>query len=590
MNHTAFNFFKQRFFQKRNFSFLKRKRFIIPSTQISGFLVYHSLNHDSFNIFDKLSNYFHSIQSNVVSPLIKSESIQSSSSNVNNINVPSSDDENDNNSKNNRPQEETIKAGEIIDDLPFYTLDEIQSHDHIEKGIWVIYKNGVYDITHFIDEHPGGKERIILASGHSIEPFWKMYQQHSTNEVMEILETLRIGNISNEERNKTVIDLNDPYANDPERIPALIVRTQKPYNAEIPPQLIHDSFITPNDLFFVRNHLPVPNIDPLTYQLTLSIENKEKTFSLTLDDLKKLPKTTVISSIQCAGNRRSDLNKVKPVKGLFWDIGAISNAEWSGVKLVDLLDHLHIKESDLNSIEHVIFEGLDCDQDKCYASSIPIDKAVSKRGDVLLAYEMNGEDIPKDHGYPIRAIAPGIVGARNVKWLGKIQFSKEECQGHWQQNDYKGFSPNVDWDNVNFSESPSIQELPVQSAITEPVQEFVIDEDEDEIKVKGYAWSGGGRGIVRVDVSIDGGKQWHTAKLNQAKEQKRGQKWAWSLWELDIPIPEHIKKGRDALDIRCKAVDDSYNVQPDTTDPIWNLRGVLSNSWHQVIVPIKRNE
>lgn len=568
--------------RKSRFSILKSKK----SLYVPSLFLVSKFDLDNTNIFERFTSYLYKIKSKVFN---SENDEEGDGKNPIDDEVDDKNNDNSNKNENNEVKKEKI-AGDIVEGLPFYTIDDVQSHNTVDKGIWVIYKNGVYDITQFINEHPGGKERIILAAGHSIEPFWKMYQQHSTKEVLEILETLRIGNISDEEKSKTFIDLNDPYANDPERHPALIPRSLKPYNAEIPPELINDSFITPNDLFFVRNHLPVPTIDPQTFRLTLSIDGNEKSFDFTLDDLKSLPKTTVMSTIQCAGNRRSDLHKVKPVRGLFWDIGAISNAEWSGVKLVDLLNHIGINsEVDLKELNHVIFEGLDCDQEKCYAASIPIEKAIAPKGDVLLAYEMNGEEIPRDHGFPLRAVAPGIVGARNVKWLSKIHFSKEECKGHWQQNDYKGFSPNVDWDNVDFSKSPSIQELPVQSAITEPSNNFVINDDTDELKVKGYAWSGGGRGIVRVDVSIDGGKEWHTADLKQA-DQPYGRRWAWSLWEVDIPITEKIKMNQNELDIRCKAVDDSYNVQPETTDPIWNLRGVLSNAWHQVKVPINKEK
>lgn len=107
----------------------------------------------------------------------------------------------------------------------------------------------------------------------------------------------------------------------------------------------------------------------------------------------------------------------------------------------------------------------------------------------------------------------GIVGARNVKWLGKVVASSQESSNHWQQNDYKGFSPSVDWHNVDFKSAPAIQELPIQSAITDPAPHSKVAAG-GEINVHGYAWSGGGRGIVRVDVSADGGKTWQVASLN----------------------------------------------------------------------------
>jgi len=105
------------------------------------------------------------------------------------------------------------------------------------------------------------------------------------------------------------------------------------------------------------------------------------------------------------------------------------------------------------------------------------------------------------------------VGARNVKWLCKVVASKDESQSHWQQKDYKGFGPYIDWDNIDYSRSPAIQELPVQSAITVPQSNTTVTLEDDKLLVRGYAWSGGGRAIVCVDISQDGGKTWKEATL-----------------------------------------------------------------------------
>lgn len=137
-------------------------------------------------------------------------------------------------------------------------------------------------------------------------------------------------------------------------------------------------------------------------------------------------------------------------------LGAISNGEWTGVRLRDVLRYAGLEENDPR-VRHIQFEGLDCDTEKCYGSSIAAQKAMAADGDVLLALQMNGETLPIDHGYPVRVVAPGIVGARNVKWLGRIVASSEESSNHWQKLDYKGFSPSIDWHNVDFSTAPAIQ-------------------------------------------------------------------------------------------------------------------------------------
>ena len=255
------------------------------------------------------------------------------------------------------------------------------------------------------------------------------------------------------------------------------------------------------------------------------------------------------------------MSRYKPVKGGEWEIGAISNATWTGPRLRDVLEYAGLP-ADGGGMKHIHFVGLDHDFEKYYGASIPIEKALSPDGDVILALQMNGEELPRDHGYPVRVIVPGVVGARNVKWLGRVHASKEESPSHWQQYDYKGFCPSVDWHNVDWSQAPSIQELPVTSAITEPLPGTVISADETELKVKGYAWSGGGRGIIRVDVSIDGGQTWQPAQLLPRPYQPYNRVWAWTLWEYTVPLPEDAASRPDSIHIICKAVDSSYNTQP----------------------------
>ena len=475
-----------------------------------------------------------------------------------------------------------VEPGCIVDGLPIYSRSEVAKHKTAEDKIWVTYENGVYDVTEYVKQHPGGN-RILLAAGGDIGPYWSLYGVHKQKEIFEILEGLRIGNIT-EKAPKRDVDSNDPYAKDPTRHPALIPSSERPYNAEPPVSMLVQDFITPNELFFVRNHLPVPEIDMKKFKLGLAVDGTKKENHLTLDALKrKFPKKTVTTTVQCAGNRRSDMVKIKAVKGLNWGIAAISTAEWSGATLNDVLRHVGI---DLDKVpddyKHVQFEGMDKGPDgTTYGASIPLEMARDLKNDIIVAYEMNGKDIPADHGYPLRIIIPGVVGARQVKWLNKIILSKDESSCHWQQRDYKGFNSSVDWDTVDFSKSPAIHFLPVQSAICEPADGETIEDDE-YVTMKGYAWSGGGRGINRVDVSTDGGKSWNVAEL-KTNGQTPYRAWAWTLWEATVPIP---KGNGGQVELVCKACDSQYNVQPDSVEGIWNLRGCLSNAWHRVVVKV----
>lgn len=466
--------------------------------------------------------------------------------------------------------------------LPQFTRAEVAQHKSKETGIWVIYKEGVYDITEFVDQHPGGLAKIMLGAGSNIDPFWHVYQQHQVPHIREMLEMYRIGELVEADRNLVVVPSADPYANDPWRVPEFSVSSQKPFNAEPPLEILANGMVTPNEYFFVRNHLPVPQVDPASYVLEICGEGIKEPIRLTLEDLKKFPKREVTAVIQCAGNRRSELTTVRPVKGLGWGAGAISNAVWGGVYLRDIFKAYGIDESTA-TFKHLQFEGLDKDiTNASYGGSVPVD--VFRNTEVVLAYEMNGRELPRDHGYPLRAVVPGVVGARNVKWLSKVILSPEESKAFWQTSDYKGFSPSVTWETVDYASAPAIQELPVQSAILLPKAGSTVDPLDSKITVKGYAWSGGGKGIVRVDVSIDGGKTWHVANL-QRPEQERGKEWGWTQWQAKVPVEaESMDKGK--LDIVCKAVDTSYNTQPDTVDHIWNFRGVLCNAWHHVNVDV----
>lgn len=166
-----------------------------------------------------------------------------------------------------------------------------------------------------------------------------------------------------------------------------------------------------------------------------------------------------------------------------WGVGAVGNASWTGARLCDVLADLKINE---DNWKHVQFEGYDLDPSGTpYGGSIPISRALNPRADVLLAYEMNGQPIPRDHGYPIRVIVPGVVGARNVKWLGKIIISNEESWSQFQRGDYKGFSPSVDWDTVDFSKSPAILDMPVTSAICTPTPGEIVELKDGKMPLKG---------------------------------------------------------------------------------------------------------
>ena len=280
----------------------------------------------------------------------------------------------------------------------------------------------------------------------------------------------------------------------------------------------------------------------------------------------------ITTTLQCGGNRRSQLNHVEKTSGTPWNVGAISTAVWSGIKLSNLLQEIPV-----NKEKYVNFTSIDELQ-----VSIPISKALEPNQDVLLAYKMNGEQIPPDHGYPLRLIVPGYVGIRNIKWLKTIEISDHPVKGNWHAGiAYKQLPPYIkDLSKVDLQEYQTTYEMPVQSSITYPKQDDKLELDQDgNLIIKGYAWSGGGRNIIRVDISIDDGKSWDQATLTDGKNQEYNRAWAWTLWEYKINL-----KGQTKLKIICKATDNSFNSQPEKKEQVWNMRGINNNSWHCVEV------
>ena len=187
--------------------------------------------------------------------------------------------------------------------LPEFDREEVAQHRTKDTRVWVTYKDGVYDVTEWVDQHPGGAARLMMAAGSAIDPFWAMYAQHNTQQVRGILETYRIGRLKG-----GAVAVGDPYSNEPkDRHPSLSVRSARPMNSETPLELLADAAVTPTDLFYIRNHLPVPEVDAAAYRLSIGGEGA-RGVELSLEDLKtRFKKHSVVATVQCAGNRRKDL-------------------------------------------------------------------------------------------------------------------------------------------------------------------------------------------------------------------------------------------------------------------------------------------
>lgn len=454
-----------------------------------------------------------------------------------------------------------------------FRLSEVSSHDKDSESPWVIKGTKVYDITDWIAGHPGGNV-ILHAAGGSVDPYWNIFSIHKKQEVYDILEEFLIGHVDPQDLvdgQVPVDDIEDPFVQDSQRDPRLIVHSDKPMNAESPTTLL-STFLTPSDIFYVRNHLWVPRIVEKEHKLVVELDDGEEK-EYTMSDLRKnFKQHKITATLQCSGNRRSHMTEgSRPTNGLQWEAGAIGNAEWTGPRLRDVLADAGFNVADPpDEVQHAQFVGAEA-----YGASIPLSKAIDPRGDVILACQMNGKTIPPDHGFPLRVVAPGHVAARSVKWVTRIIMSEEESTSQWQRRDYKCFGPN-DTEKPNWDMAPAIQETPVQSAITCMHREEAKDEIKNVV-IEGYAFSGGGRKIMRVDVSTDDGRTWDQAETDIDPVNNGIHDWSWKRWKYTVPEKKLV-----GATVVVKAVDEAYNGQPEHHEPTFNLRGNLTAAWHRV--------
>jgi DMSO/TMAO reductase YedYZ molybdopterin-dependent catalytic subunit len=328
-----------------------------------------------------------------------------------------------------------------------------------------------------------------------------------------------------------------------------IVRSESPLNLEMPFSTL-DSFITPTKSFYVRTHFPVPAIDRDAWWLHVEGE-VEKAFAINYEQLMTFESVTTPVTLECAGNNRSFLEP--KVKGVQWHLGAVSTAEWTGVRLSTLLDQVTLKS---NACE-VILEGADCGMledpksppgELKFARSIPLEKA---RRDVLLAYKMNGEDLPPEHGFPVRAIVPGWYAMASVKWLQRIIVTDRPFTGYYQTIDYAYWEKRDD-----IAELKPLTEVQVKAEIARPAENEIVPAN-SKVCVRGGAWACDAE-ITKVELSTDGGATWSDTKL--LGESKPN---AWRFWEFDWQTPS--QPGKQTLIAR--ATDSLGRTQPVMRDP-----------------------
>lgn len=321
-------------------------------------------------------------------------------------------------------------------------------------------------------------------------------------------------------------------------------------NAETRLAALH-GYLTPNAQFYVRNHSPTPAIALEDWRLCLEGDGLERAVSLDYDDLRALPRTTRIRAIECAGNARRFFERDygREAGNAQWHLGAIGVAEWTGVRLADVLALAGVRDDAVD----VLPEGLDAER---FARPLPIAKALAE--DTLIAFAMNGEPLPPDHGFPARLVVSGWLGAASVKWLGRIQVATQALYTHWNTRDYTLAGPDhpvqAPGDGVPVGTMPvmSFIELDWPARLAMGAQ-----------RLHGRAFSGEGR-VATVDVAIDDGP-WQPAQLGDINQPA-----AWVCWSL----PWQASPGEHT--IRVRATDEQGRVQPERV--AWNDHGVLYNA------------
>lgn len=346
----------------------------------------------------------------------------------------------------------------------------------------------------------------------------------------------------------------------------LISRGETPLNLEMPFSSLRE-FVTPAEGFYVRCHFPIPEIDAATWRL--KVEGAvTSVLELTLPALGQMPQRTVMATLECAGNGRSFLEP--KVKGVAWDLGAVGNAEWTGVLLRDVLERAGVK----TEATEVILEGADKGELKeapkppgeiHYARSLPLSKA---QDDVLLAFALNGEPLAPSHGFPLRAIVPGWFGMASVKWLDRIVVTSEPFHGYYQSIDY------TYWERMDgLLTLRPLGEMRVKAQIARPEMHEVIPSGTN-YRVHGAAWAGEDD-VARVEVSTDGGQSWSAAELTGEPV-----KHAWRLWQFDWKTPSPGK-----YQVIARATDSAGKKQPETR--IAEYGSYMINQWLPIEVEVR---
>ncbi len=353
----------------------------------------------------------------------------------------------------------------------------------------------------------------------------------------------------------------------------MVVLNDKPWNIEAQAHIM-DDLITPNANMFIRNNGLVPEkIDASNWTLTIDGESVQNKKTYTLAELKsKFKKYTYQLTLECGGNGRSEFDP--PAKGNQWTVGAVHCAKWTGVRLRDVLEDAGIKDDAVYIGFHSADKHLSGDPGKEPISrGCPMSKAL--QDETIIAFQMNGEDIPLVHGYPLRLVAGGWPASVSGKWINRISIRNIVHDGPKMTGDaYKTpCEPVAPGDKVKEEDMCIIESMPVKSLITYPKSGAMVDEG-TALKIRGHAWAGELE-VSKMEYSIDFGSTWNSCTL-----ENPANRLAWQHFSATVEFP---KKGY--YEVWAKATDARGVAQPMLV-PGWNPKGYLNNACHRIAIKV----
>ncbi len=321
--------------------------------------------------------------------------------------------------------------------------------------------------------------------------------------------------------------------------------------------------VTPPGLHYLLIHYDIPVVDPARWRLEVDGSVRHQ-LSLSLEELRSRPAVTCSVTLECAGNGRAHLSP-RPLSQP-WLLEAIGTAEWTGTPLRGVLEEAGVEHRATEVLFRAIDRGVEGGEQQQFERSLPLSEAL--REEMLLAYAMNGQPLPPQHGFPLRVIVPGWYGMTSVKWLERITVLETPFEGYQQRRGYRvRQTPEEDGE-------PVTRMLPRSLMIPPGIPDFATRERRiglGSCMLRGRAWSGFGE-VTRVEVSVDGGFSWSEARLGP-----QSSKWAWRPWEWQWEPREP-----GVYELCCRATDTAGNSQPLETP--WNLGGYANNEVQRITV------